>query len=217
MVVMGWAVVMAMQLADPTVADTDQPRPPAGPVDRKATEPVPSPAPVELEAGVQSGERVGPPAAPTTVPGEINVRSELGTRFKLVEATVLLDGIPVAERRAKPGQELERSFEAWTGPVRAGPHAMTVALIYEGRNPRVFNYMDDYQFLVTSSYPFQAASDRPAALDVVVRERKGASVPMEKRPYLEITPAGGSGVTPAAAPGSVTAVPARAPASVPAR
>jgi hypothetical protein len=130
------------------------------------------------------------------VPGTVRVRSELGKRFKLVEATILLDGVPVAQRQARDGQELERSFEAWKGPVTPGAHAMTVTLVYQGRNPAVFSYMDDYRVRAVSSYAFDAAPDRPAAMEVVARERKDGNLPLDKRTYVEIVPLPGSGVAP---------------------
>ena len=76
-----------------------------------------------------------------------------------------------------------------------GRHAVNVILVYQGRNAGLFNYVDDYKFRVQSSYAFEAFADRPAALDVVARERKGISVPLEQKPTMEITPGAGSGAT----------------------
>ena len=212
--------VLALQVANPPVSDPESTRAPNGPLDRKPNEPVSSPAPVpagpagargsgglrgEAESvarmpGVRPGERTQPPAAPANVevPGTVRVRSELGKRFKLVESVILLDGVTVAQRRADQGHELEREFDAFNGLVTPGAHAMTVTLVYEGRNPGLFSYVDNYRMRVVSSYAFEAAADRPAALEVVARERKDGNLPLDKRPFLEVVPASGSGATPLA-------------------
>jgi hypothetical protein len=72
---------------------------------------------------------------------------------------------------------------------------VNVVLVYQGRNAGLFNYLDDYTFRVQSSYAFEAFANRPAVLDVVAKERKGISVPLEQKPTMEISPAPGSGAT----------------------
>jgi hypothetical protein len=203
MVSVTWVAMLFLQTRDPTYVDPDRPTAPEGPVHRKADEPVPSrPAPTEPamrpaapasdEQAASVDTQVAPPA---DVPGTVRVRSEMGRRYRLVEAIVAMDGEQVAHRRAPDGAELEREFTVFKGPVVPGRHAVNVVLVYQGRNAGLFNYVDDYTFRVQSSYAFDAVADRPAVLDVVAKERKGISVPLEQKPTMVISPAPGSGAT----------------------
>jgi hypothetical protein len=123
----------------------------------------------------------------TTLPVTVDVNSNLGKRFKLIDARVVMDGRELAHRTADPGQELEHQFRAYDGEVGPGPHQVTVALVYEGRNVGLFTYMDDYKIRVQSSADF-TAQDRahPAAVQVLAYERSGFTIPVEKRPTMEI-------------------------------
>jgi hypothetical protein len=197
-----WVAMVFLQTGDPTYVDPDKTASPAGPVHRKADDPVPSPAPTQMntrpqaETPVEEARSVEQPgAALAPAIGTVRVRNEMGKRYRLVEMTVALDGEQVGYRRAPDGTELEKDVEAFQGPVTPGRHAVTVILVYEGRNSGLFNYMDDYKFRVQSGYAFDAAADRPASIDVVARERKGVTVPVEQKLTLEITPVAGSGAT----------------------
>jgi hypothetical protein len=193
-----WVAMVFTQAGDPTYVDPDTPRTQAGPVHRKAEEPAPRPAPTENAPAQQedpAAVELPPTAPPAVVPGTVRVRSEMGKRYRLVEATVSMDGAQVAQRRAPEGSELEKEFTAYKGPVSPGRHAVNVTLVYQGRNAGLFNYLDDYTFRVQSSYAFEAVANRPATLDVVAKERKGISVPLEQKPMIEIGPAPGSGAT----------------------
>jgi hypothetical protein len=139
-----------------------------------------------------------PPAvvlpADTTLPASIDVRSDLGKRFKLIEVRVLMDGQELSHRVAARGQELEHQFRAYDGDVAPGPHKVSVLLVYEGRNVGFFTYLDDYKFRVQSSADF-TAQDRthPATIQVLAYEKPGVTVPLEQKPTMEIkTPVGPS-------------------------
>ena len=203
MVSVTWVAMVFLQTGDPTYVDPDKPASPAGPVHRKADEPVPSPAPTQPNARPQAETPAEetrsveqPAAAQAPAVGTVRVRNEMGKRYRLVEMTVALDGEQVGYRRAPDGTELEKDFEAFQGPVSPGRHSVTVILGYEGRNTGLFNYVDNYKFRVQSGYAFEAAADRPAAIDVVARERKGVTVPVDQKPTMEITPVAGSGALP---------------------
>jgi hypothetical protein len=146
------------------------------------------------------------------VTGAVDVRNEMGKRFRLTEAILLLDDKEVAHRTAAAGRELEPAFRLWAsgdapingservaidGLLRPGEHAVTVALVYEGRNVGPFTYLDNYKYRAESSFAFTVASgNRPAAIQVVARERKGANVPPESRPVLTIEPGPASSAVP---------------------
>ena len=126
----------------------------------------------------------------------IEVRSDLGKRFRFVEARVVLDGLELTNRVAANGQELEHKFRAYDGAVTPGAHTVTVTLEYEGRNAGIFTYLDNYRFRVESTAEFTVhESSRPATILVLAYERPGVDVPLEKKPMMEIKAAPGSPVT----------------------
>jgi hypothetical protein len=206
-----WLMLSLVLLATPPAGATGEaqapearaPETPAAPA--PATPPDPAPAPPEaprrtpdlaIQHEAREAARVADATAPT-IPAQIEVQNQMGKRFKLVEAVVYVDGIEVGHRKAAGGRELETRFHAYDGAIAPGTHLLAVELTYEGRNVGPFTYLDNYRFRVDSSYTFGAqASDRPAALQVVARERKGANVPMEQRPIVDIAPAEGSGAWP---------------------
>jgi hypothetical protein len=157
--------------------------------------------PDEAKPAPPSGEiNVGspPPRADVAVPAMVQVHNEMGKRYRLAEVAVLLDAVEVARVKAPKGAELGRDFPAFAGPVPPGEHAVTVTLIYDGRNPGPITYFDDYHFRVESTTGFKVSGDgdAPAKLDVVARERKGMNVPFDKKVELEIAPAPGSSAVP---------------------
>jgi hypothetical protein len=204
MVSVGWVAVLLLQAGDPTHVDPDRPVVPEGPVHRKASEPLTGPAPVaprpaqEQQPPATTNEATDETTAspPTEVSGSVRVRSEMGKRFRLMEVTVAMDGAQVAQRRAPQGSELPREFTAFNGSLTPGQHAMSVTMVYQGRNAGLFNYMDDYTFRVQSAHAFETHSQGPATLEVVAKEKKGFGVPLEQKPMMEIRElAGASGTT----------------------
>jgi len=148
----------------------------------------------------------GPRQIVVGAPAYVQVHNEMGKRFRLTEAIVLLDASEVAHVKAVKDGELERDFRAFEGAVPPGEHAVTVTLIFQGRNSGVFNYVKDYHFRAetTGAFTVSAGDHRPATLEVVAREHKGASVPFEKKPQLEIMALPGSSATPVLQPSEPT-------------
>ena len=151
----------------------------------------PAPAPGEIVIG-------SPPPANLPVPAMVQVHDEMGKRYRLTEVAVLLDAIEVAHVKAPKGAELAHDFPAFAGPVPPGEHAVTVTLVYEGRNPGPITYFDNYHFRAETTSAFTVGGDGhgPAKLDVVARERKGMNVAFDRKVELEITPAAGSSAVP---------------------
>ena len=147
-------------------------------------------APREVEDGLTAAVKE------TTVPASVDLRSELGKRFRLVEARLVMDGQELSHRLAATGQELEMRTRLYDGAVRPGRHAVQVTLVYEGRNKGPFTYLDDYKVRLESTVDFNfAEGSRPGALEILAYERPGATVTVEHKPMMEIKSAANSGAT----------------------
>jgi len=151
-------------------------------------------APREVEDGLTAVKE-------TTVPASVDLRSDLGKRFRLVEARLVVDGQELSHRLAATGQELETQTRLYDGAVRPGLHAVQVILLYEGRNKGPFTYLDDYKIRLESTvnFNFQEGS-RPGALEILAYERRGATVTVEHKPMMELKSAANSGATAAVTP-----------------
>lgn len=181
-------VVLAAMMAVVTLAgDEDKPLPPSGELGDPPDNALAVPA---------ERETVARPHA-VVVPAVVQVHNEMGKRYRLSEAVVLLDGVEVAHVKASPGADLGRDFPAFAGPVSPGQHAVSVTLIYDGRNPGLIKYFDNYHFRAESTGAFTVSADdrRPASIEVVARERKGLNVAFEQKVQLELAAMPGSNAT----------------------
>jgi hypothetical protein len=174
-----WVMVVWAQAAPVGAPAVVQTRPAAGEV-----------VPLETRLDKLKAERQDLPA-----PVLIEVRNEMGNRFRLVEARFIIDGVEVAQQTAPPGKELADQFRPMGAQLPAGPHVLTAELVYEGRNAGPFRYLDDIRYRVESTLPFQTGHlVGPATVEVVARERPGANVPFEKKPLLTMTATNTPGV-----------------------
>jgi len=149
----------------------------------------------QLDSGTAGAERQID-VTQVVLPATVDVQSSMAKRFKLMEVRVAIDGQDVAHRVAARGQELEQQFRAYEGDVSPGQHHVTVNLVFEGRNVGIFTYMDDYKIRMQSSGDFMA-QDRahPATVQVLAYERSGVTIPVEKRPTMEIKATGAPGTS----------------------
>jgi len=146
-------------------------------------------APKEVEDGLTAVRE-------TNIPASVDLRSNLSKRFRLVEARVTMDGRELSHRLAASGKELDTQTRLYDGAVRPGRHMVQVNLVYEGRNTGPFTYLDDYKFRLESTVDFNfQEGNRPGALEVLVYEKSGATVPIEQKPLMELKPASNSGAT----------------------
>jgi hypothetical protein len=143
------------------------------------------------------------------VPASVDVRADVGRRFRLREAVLMIDGKEVARRSAAQGDELARSFRLWpteqasygAGLLRPGDHALTVRLSYDGRALGPFEYLSQYEIRTEARVAFGVSGDgRPAALQVVARERPSSRAPLPAEPVLSVEPQPGSGAFPVPLP-----------------
>jgi hypothetical protein len=117
----------------------------------------------------------------------IHVRNEMGNRFALVEARLVVDGVEVSTRTAPKDEELPRQLDPLQVVLPPGPHVMTAQLVFRGRNTGPFRYLDEMRYRVDSTLPFRTGPQLgPATVDVVARERGGVNRPLEARPELTL-------------------------------
>ena len=147
----------------------------------------------------QTSSTVQRPTSQGIPPVRVEARSEMGKRFRLVEAIYLLDGAQIAHLKAPPNQELNIAAQALEIAMPGGQHALTVVLVYRGRNVGLFSYLENFRFRTVATYAFylEKAEGRPS-IKVLARERPGFFVAVENKPMLEISAPFGFGVTPMA-------------------
>lgn len=167
----GWLLLASPEPAAPA-------RPPAAPAPAVPTPAVPA---TGLER-IQAEKRDQP------VVTLFKVKSEMGNRFRLVEARFVVDGVETVRKVAKPGGELPRELPVIQSALPSGRHVVTAELIFQGRNVGPFSYMDDYRYRVESTVPFETGHlIGPAIVEVVAKERPGATLPLEQKPMLTLT------------------------------
>jgi hypothetical protein len=151
------------------------------------------------------------PAAPVIV----DVRSEVGDDLRFAEAILFLDGEVVAQRTAAEDDELDRTLRLWTSadPTRsgrrvdiegwlpAGEYAMTVELVFRGRDRGPFTYLSEYEYRADASFVFTIQpGSRPVSLRVLASERAGVELPEPDKVVIGVQPGKGSGAVPALDP-----------------
>lgn len=154
----------------------------------------PPPAPVTVQKTSTTSVVPTPDAIP---PVRIETRSQMGKRFRLTDAILVIDGIQVSHFQAQPKLELDLTTRALDVYLDGGQHTLTVILVYQGRSAGLFSYLDQYRFRAVTSYPFylEKAVGQPV-IRILGRERPGANVPLEKKPTVDISSTLGSGITP---------------------
>jgi hypothetical protein len=139
--------------------------------------------------------------ATAPVPAWVDIHNQMAKNYRLVEATLTLDGRTVAQQKAAEGQELQPTFRAFEGSLTPGSHGLTAVLVFEGRNRGLFTYLDDYTYRTVAAYSFVVpepaqGSERaaPAGLDVVATEKKGPNVAFDKKLQIDFRPEPGSAI-----------------------
>jgi hypothetical protein len=148
-------------------------------------------------SGVQEASVRRPPPPDTIPPVRIEARSEMGKRFRLIDAVFMLDGTQIAQMKASDKQAVDLAARALEVRLGRGLHSLTVILVYQGRSVGLFSYLDKYRFRAVASYAFYLEkADGQPLIRILARERAGATVPLEKKPMVEIAAPHGLGVTP---------------------
>jgi hypothetical protein len=138
----------------------------------------------EAPAAASAAPAAAMSAGPTnTAFATVSFRNDVGKALRLVEAQFTLDGekVPVVLTSAEPG----KSYVIVSRAVKPGPHVVSARLTYRGDNG-VFSYMKGYKLNVRSDQLLTATADRSVSVTVVGREKKGLTVPLEKRVMVTV-------------------------------
>ncbi len=161
--------------------------------------------------GVSPAAAAAVPAAPVVV----DLRSEVGDDLRFAEATLFLDGEVVAQQTAAEDGELDRTLRLWTsaaptvsghrvdieGWLPAGEHAMTVELVFRGRDRGPFTYLSEYAYRAEASFVFTIQPGcEPVSIRILASERAGVEIPEPDKVVIGVQPGPGSGAVPALDP-----------------
>ena len=115
----------------------------------------------------------------------VRLTNDIGARFRLVGATVALDGNQVFVGR-EPDDALDRmrGEVVFDGAVTPGPHNVAVRLEYEGNGFGVFSYMNGYTVQVTSASQVIVDGGMTLEVDASGYEDRSSGASYEERPSI---------------------------------
>jgi hypothetical protein len=110
-------------------------------------------------------------------------RNEMGSSFRLVKVTFLLDGAPIYNKSDEAGNLAERDvINLFEGPVMPGEHTLSAVLHYRGHGYGIFSYLRGYSFKTRSSRTFTVQEGKSLKLEVIGYEKGGVTTSLEDRP-----------------------------------
>lgn len=100
--------------------------------------------------------------------------NKLGGGYSMESAQYFLDGKSVFSK-VDPGGTLDtvREIKISDSSIPAGSHSLQVNLVLRGKGYKVFSYLRNYQFKVTSSYVFTLEEGKVTTLRVIADSRGG--------------------------------------------
>ncbi|HWB81215.1 MAG TPA: hypothetical protein VG755_39900 [Nannocystaceae bacterium] len=124
--------------------------------------------------GVMAGSRV-----------VIAHRNLMGSGFRLVRMTYIMDGAQIYARTDESGGlDSEDELVIYDGNLPPGPHNVTIELTYKGHGYGVFSYLSGYTFDSRSSHSFTAPENGAVKLTSVGYERGNMTTEMSDRPSV---------------------------------
>lgn len=113
-------------------------------------------------------------------------RSEIGSAFKLRQATYSLDGTKVFGQVDNNGSLSDKNvFEVYNGGISPGNHTLSVSLRYQGSGYGLFTYFDGYEFPIKSSCQFEAKEGKVVQVRATPYEAGDATTSKENRPNFK--------------------------------
>ncbi len=117
---------------------------------------------------------------------EIVLVNEMSSAFRLVKATVIMDGAVQFNKQDESGTLAEqKEVPIYTGSIPSGDHTINVVLNFQGNGYGVFTYLKGYKFEVKSGHAFTAADGKTMSVRAVAMEKGGVTTPLEQRPAIE--------------------------------
>jgi hypothetical protein len=113
-------------------------------------------------------------------------RNVMGSSFRLVRITFILDGAQIYARTDETGNlDQEDELVVYDGNIPPGPHNITIELTYKGHGYGVFSYLSGYTFESRSSHSFTAPENGALKLNAVGFERGNLTTEMRDRPSVD--------------------------------
>lgn len=117
---------------------------------------------------------------------DIVLRNEMSGAYRLVHATVRLDGSVLIDREDESGALADqKELPVLKGAVAPGDHTLSVELVFQGSGYGVFSYLKGYRYNVKSTHAFSVGQGKPVTLDVTAYERGDATTPLDQRPAID--------------------------------
>jgi hypothetical protein len=118
--------------------------------------------------------------------GVIRFKNEMGGSFRLIKATVALDGVQIFNKADDSGRLAEmKEFDIYNGAIQPGSHTVSVKFVYQGHGFGVFSYMRGIKFNVAGSHTFVAAEGKATLLTARGYEKGGFNTEMKDKPDVD--------------------------------
>jgi hypothetical protein len=116
----------------------------------------------------------------------IRHKNEMGSSYRLIQATYALDGVQIFSKADESGRLSEMTeFDVYNGAIQPGSHTLSVVMLYQGNGFGVFSYLKGYKFKVRSSYNFVAGEAKTTGISVVGYEKGNLTTDMNDRPQVD--------------------------------
>ena len=116
----------------------------------------------------------------------IRHKNEMGSSYRLIQATYALDGVQIFSKSDDSGRLAEMTeFDVYNGAIQPGSHTLSVVMLYQGNGFGVFSYLKGYKFKVRSSYNFVAGEAKTTGINVVGYEKGNLTTDMNDRPQVD--------------------------------
>ena len=137
---------------------------------------------------------------------EIVFKNEMSSAFRLVRASVTLDGTMQYNRQDDTGALAEqKEIAVYTGSVPPGDHTVGLQLTFQGNGYGVFTYLKSYKFEVQNNHSFTSVEGKTMQVTATALEKGGVTTALQDRPTIqwqENATALGAGAAAAAAGGA---------------
>lgn len=115
----------------------------------------------------------------------ISFDNEMSGAFRLIRATILLDGAVQYSRSDDTGAlASQKTIPLFDGSIPPGDHIIQIILELRGHGYGVFSYLRGYKFEIRSSHSFTVTDGKSVTLRSIAYEKGGVTTPLEQRPAM---------------------------------